>query len=85
MFSEPGLDKGAIDNFDQGLTGASIADMGLPPRIQHYLGRSGDNKCKLKRDDLVEVVEQAALCVLTFAQLIGIELYADVVFKITPG
>lgn len=85
LFSGIGLDKSVINEFDQKLTGASIADMTLPPRIQHYLGGSKNDRRDITRDDFIQDVKQAASWILTFAQVNEIESCADLVLRIAPG
>lgn len=85
LFSGIGLDKDVINKFNENLTGASIADMKLPPRVQKYLESCGDEKYKLRRHDFVEDIKQAASWVLTFAQVNEIESCADLVLRIAPG
>ena len=85
LFSGIGLDKSVINDFNEKLTGASIADMTLPPRVRHYLESPEDNKYKLTRQDFIEDIKQAASWVLTFAQVNEIETCADLVLRVAPG
>jgi hypothetical protein len=79
------LDKRTIIDYSNKMTGASIADMGLPSCIRYHLENAKTNTSEFKGDHFIETIKEPASWILAFAQVTDVESCADLPLRIAPG
>ena len=77
LFSGIKLDERTINDYVQRLTGLDITNTVLPPGIRNFLEKSPYYTFDIRKAAFIEDTKLAASWILTFAQVINIEAYAD--------